>query len=302
MHDAELLDYYTKGWIPAPQETASAFYKRIAAFQTLQTALRDLQEETLEPFPFSLEERAPLSLQKEAEDKTAAYYGTVLRGIPLFCSSKKLAPWQGAITWICTLESEGPPVTFIQLHSRFAKQPTLWGLYSRDELLTHELAHAGRAAFQETEFEELIAYSSAHSSWRRWLGPLFNTTREALFMMVLISGILCFEVFILLGRLYEAANLLFALWMLPLIGLFLLFSRLWQRQKRFHQAFVRLTEAFQDRKDPAQSARTLLYCLSDAQIHSLAKDFSVFTQMAQSKREDTSLHDRLIALLIQKKK
>lgn len=311
MDDVQLLEYYAAGWIPSPQESVVAFYDRMAAFNTLQQALSK-GEECLESLPFSLESRAPPSLQAPAEQQAAEYYGTVLRGVPVFCSAKKMAPWQAAITWICQLHDDGPLITLIQLHPRFAKSSTLWGWYDREELLTHELAHAGRASFHEPEFEEILAYASAKSAWRRWLGPLFTNTTEAFCMMLLITGIFCLEslVFLFEGSFSTQWTHTFFLflWMLPIMSALYLFCRLVQRQRLFSRALKALTQGFQAHHPQSLQteqvatchARRVLYCMSDQEIRVLANNVSFFAKMAHPRGKEDSLHERLIALLIER--
>lgn len=296
MHDIQLLEYYARGWIPAPQETSSAFYDRIKAFQTLKEAI---QEGSVESLPFTDDERAPAALQAHAERQTAAHYGTVLPGVPLFFSSKTLLPWQGALTWICRLHEKGPKVTLIQLSPKFATEKILWGLYDRDELLLHELAHAGRGAFNEPQFEEIIAYSSAKSPWRRALGPLFASPSESQWMMLLITMVFCLEV---LAILLHWSISIFGLWMAPLVGASVLLVRLGYRQYIFKKAFNHLKNAFKKNGNTGakESAQAVLYCLSDEEIHLLAASSSAVTEMAKTRGEDSLLHERLIALLIQR--
>ena len=301
MHDAQLLTYYASGWIPGPKETEGSFLARIEAFQLLEQAL---EEGPLEFLPFSPQELAPSSLQHEAEQQAAAYYGTVLHNVPLFCSAKQMAPWQAAMTWICELQLENKAknniqgtVTLIQLHPRFAKESILWGLYHREELLVHELAHAGRAAFHEPKFEEILAYLSAGSPFRRWLGPLFATTTEALIMILLISALLCAESFMLFFGTVFDEKILLSLWMLPILGLMFLLLRLWWRKAQFERAFMHLKRAFAHNEP---QARAVLYCLSDKEITRLSQSAYAVLKMAQPKGKECSLHDRLIALLIQR--
>lgn len=294
MHDAQLLDYYAAGWIPAPEETENAFCERIAAFHQLKLALN---ENIVEALPFAPEEKAPLTLLTEAETQTEATYGTVLRNVPVFCSSKQMPPWQAALTWICRLDEEGPLVTLIQLHPSFARKKSLLGLYDRDELLTHELAHAARAGFDEPKFEEILAYRSSKSALRRFIGPLFASTSEGLGLMVLLGGLVAFSAFNLLFPATSAASLLPYLGLLPAGMLLVLFLRLLYRQHLFHKARLNIKNAFQDNQE--KRANALIYCMSDKEIEQAAQNASCLKQMAVLKdNKDASLHDRLLALLL----
>lgn len=50
----------------------------------------------------------------------------------------------------------------------------------RDELLAHEWLHVARMAFEEPRFEEVIAFQTSRTSWRRLLSPLIQSTNELL--------------------------------------------------------------------------------------------------------------------------
>ena len=49
----------------------------------------------------------------------------------------------------------------------------------RDEVLAHELVHLMRRAFEEPKYEEIFAYLTSKSPFRRLLGPLFRRPCEA---------------------------------------------------------------------------------------------------------------------------
>lgn len=296
MHDIQLLEFYAQGWVPAPKESLQVFYKRIQAFQIFKEALQD---EAVESLPFYSHERAPTKLQAQAEKETANYYGTVLTGVPLFFSSKTLFFWQGALTWVYQFDESGPKVTLIQLSPKFATQKLLWGLYDRDELLIHELAHAGRGAFNEPQFEEIIAYASSKSPWRRFFGPLFATHSESQWMMLLITMVIFLEA---LAVFWQWSISIFGLWMAPICGAFVLLTRLIYRQHIFKKALSHLKEAFEKsgNTQAQPSAQSVLYCLSDAEIRQLAKHVDVVAEMLKKGGEDAPLHERLIALLIKR--
>jgi hypothetical protein len=54
---------------------------------------------------------------------------------------------------------------------------SLWG-NSLTDILHHESIHAAREAFNEPQFEEVLAYSISSSPWKRFLGPLFQRMWE----------------------------------------------------------------------------------------------------------------------------
>ncbi len=75
-------------------------------------------------------------------------------------SDRGLMPWHGAV-----MMTDGSKAA-LQVRRRLP-----WG-YDRAELIAHELAHAGRCAFDEPLFEEFFAYQLSKRRWRRILGPI----------------------------------------------------------------------------------------------------------------------------------
>ena len=99
--------------------------------------------------------------------------------IPISYSNKSLAFWEGGCAWI-----EGTQVR-LQLRKSLEKRDHYLGLVSKNELLKHEAVHALRVAFDEPRFEEMLAYQTSPSKWRRLFGPLFRNPRESLLILLL---------------------------------------------------------------------------------------------------------------------
>ena len=132
----------------------------------------------------------PHESEEEAHARMASLYpnqpvidvfGFQCDWIPILYSNRALAPWEAACVWI-----EGNRVA-MQLRKSLEKKKYYLGLVSKEELLQHEAVHALRMAFDEPRFEEVLAYQTATSRWRRFLGPFFRTPRESqLFSILLI--------------------------------------------------------------------------------------------------------------------
>lgn len=89
-------------------------------------------------------------------------------------SKKGLLPWQGGCTYI-----QGNSLT-LQVRKR------IWG-YDTNEIIAHELVHAVRMAYFEPLFEEILAYQTSKSRFRRTFGPLFRTSKESLFCVLSLA-------------------------------------------------------------------------------------------------------------------
>jgi hypothetical protein len=65
---------------------------------------------------------------------------------------------------------------------RLQLRKKVWG-YQREEILSHELAHAGRIAFDEPKYEEILAYQSSRG-FRRFFGPIIQRSWEVYLALV----------------------------------------------------------------------------------------------------------------------
>jgi len=161
----DIKAYNQRGWIPGPDEEEPHFLertKRLDHFfsyppKNVDRFLTDLdwegaQKKTEELFDFS-------------PDWIVAHY----------CDDQ-LSFFQGAATWI---SREGDlRIPLVQLKKKF-EAGSLMRLYSRDEVLAHEAAHAARMQFDEPLFEEILAYKTSSKWWRRFFGPLFQKPWES---------------------------------------------------------------------------------------------------------------------------
>ncbi len=140
MEAKELLTLFQRGLIPGPTEKEEDFLSRVKAHPPL------IEWEKVKPLP--------------------SQWGFSVDWVPLVYSSQKLLPWEGALFWVTKEKSH------IQLHPKLQSR-SLWG-NSLQDILHHESIHAAREAFNEPQFEEFLAYLTASSPWKRFLGPLFQ--------------------------------------------------------------------------------------------------------------------------------
>ncbi len=125
--------------------------------------------ETLEAFLERLKWLDQIDLPKEKNLSVPLYDLYELEAFVIH-SNEDLLPWQGAVLWEYTEESGGKyPV--IQLRKSFSR--LYLKLYQKEELLAHELVHCVRNSFKEPVFEEMLAYQTSPSRFRRFFGPLF---------------------------------------------------------------------------------------------------------------------------------
>lgn len=208
-----------KGLIPGPNESEEHFLKRV-------------KEAKPRPLDADVE---------EALQRTKALFGVAPDWVPIFYSNKNLAPWEAAACWI---DDENQPI--IQMRYAFQRKRKLWGLFDKVDVLTHELLHACRSHFEDSKFEEFLAYQSG-PKWKAILGTSLQSPKEAYFFLIsvaLASGGLIYANFYLL---------------LPMSGLLILaFFRTWLRFDTWKHCKAKLPPP-------------LLFRLSDKELQLFAK-------------------------------
>jgi hypothetical protein len=146
-----LYNLYNEGFVPGPSDTLDSFLKRVEF----------IKEALSSPEAFLKKAKIP--------------YETITEITPYFISitTKKGLPfWFGAMTMIC--EFEGQKIPIIELPNK----PRGLSL-TIDDLIAHERVHYLRSAFNEPRFEELLAYRTSRSKWRKYLGPIFQSPWES---------------------------------------------------------------------------------------------------------------------------
>ena len=167
MTDRDLLALDKSGFLPGPDEGEAEYLARV------EQTKKKFEEGYWIPEPHW--------------DWVRTYLEGLFDIKPLYIcayySNKRLAPWQGAASWI-----DGRRLDSIQLRSALKKGSYL-GLYRREEILAHEAIHAARSGFNESVFEEFFAYMTAEKKWRRVLGPILRRPWEIwpLFLFMLLG-------------------------------------------------------------------------------------------------------------------
>lgn len=185
------------GFLIKPGETSGSFVGRIRAMHLKALAF---QEKMAEGKPVGIyrnivlkeSERIPDEIIDEAARTTLALYSFSIRWVPGYFLS-------GGLGWLwggCALsddEEDSVPVFVIRSSFRNSRK---WFLYTRDELLSHELCHAARAPLDDSTFEEHFAYAGSSSRLRRYLGNCFQTELDALFFLIPILILLAVQILV----------------------------------------------------------------------------------------------------------
>ncbi len=242
MTDEELVSLSKRGFIPGENEEEEAFLKRVHFNLSLENSFGS------DP-----------SLRQYLHQIHLRSYDLKADWVPLFFGNQKLPPWQGGCAWIFQTEKEGPIGSVIQLRKSFSKKGAYFGLKLK-EILEHEMVHIGRMAFEEPKYEEFLAYSTSDSKFRRWMGPLFQSSYESLILVFLFLLPLFFDLFFLM----EGINIDFKqslfIKSVPFVYLTYLLVRLYFRKSIFEKAKSNLVHWF------GKEGEAILYRLRDQEI------------------------------------
>lgn len=244
--DTQLLDWNRRGLIPGPNETHEQFLQRVAL--TLDRATR----------------RETRDIIEAAQAQVLDLYDISPDWMPIQYSNKGLGLWHGGATLL--EDVDGHPMATIQLRESLARKGRYIGLYSAVEFVAHEMVHVGRVAFEEHRFEEMLAYQTSPSRFRRVLGPVFRTGVEAwLFVISLLVSLALDYAFFSMDWV-EAGSWALLMYAVPLGLLSFGLCRLMRAHLLLNRCLMRLTRLTFDRR----IARHVLYRLTDVEVRLFA--------------------------------
>jgi len=191
----------------------------------------------------------PYPVTKAFSDKLSVN----IQSMPIEQSAKGLLPWELACCWI---DEDGEPM--------IRMRPSQDGLISKETVLVHELVHAVRGRLSSSKFEEFCAYDVCATltplpKWRRFLGPLFSSAKEVLFIFL---ALWCNFILPLFFNFHPSA---LALSIVPVLSISLPFARLISRWRTWNRA-LHLVSIHWPQKEHA-----LLIRLADEEIIWLSK-------------------------------
>lgn len=282
--DKELLQYHLWGFVPGSKESEYQFLKRVNYCKQLKNNLDESIEACL---------NAPASEELTQEVFSEAFiisekiYDIKPSWIPLMFSNYKLAPWHGGCAWIFQVDAETPPGALLQLRQRYRSAKSLYGFYPRSQLVAHEFVHIGRMVFEESKFEEMLAYQTSSSWITRNLGPIVESSKESVFFVLILGLIFGINIF-----LYYHQLLSFPLLLLPVAIAGYAFWRLWRKRTIFNKCMDNLTECLTNKTD----AQHVIFRLTDEEITNFATFSPEKIKSTFRQNRDTSLRWRLLNL------
>ena len=179
-----LVELDAMGLLIAPGETLHLYKERqTVLFSHLEQIYTELEESgavtLLDWITLEKDQCIPHEIMDEAGAINDAYYGFKIDWVPGFFLSKSLGfLWGG-----CAISLPEDHLSIFLIRANFAKQHK-WLIYRRDELISHELCHIARLPMADRSFEELFAYRSSPSGFRRYMGNCFQYAIDAVLFIV----------------------------------------------------------------------------------------------------------------------
>lgn len=285
----QLLSLCERGFWPGPDENAEQFEARVAYSlqigETLATAISQGKAKGMALPLYSAAQACPKAVQrlKDLLDCAPSW-------VPVFYSNRRLPFWQGACAWIFELEPKAPRCAALQLKRSLAYRGRLLKLYPREEIVAHELAHVGRLAFDEPRFEELLAYTTSLSAFRRYFGGIFQSTREVGILLAVCALLFFFQSYAFVTNSMwakEASDwVLFAPLFLAVYGI----ARLWRRQEQLRSCLDNIARSVENPK----KALAIAYRLRDSEIALFSKMDPEAIKTYARQEADQSLRWQLI--------
>lgn len=241
----ELENSYKEGLIPSEDENEIGFLARRDYCLNIKKSLIEHLGSEAPPLTESTS-----SLFRSAKE----VYGISPLWTPVAYTNEKLLPWQGAAAWIFELTKGAPLSAMIQIRTK------TWSFFgSKDEIMTHEVSHIGRMAYQEKGYEEFLAYQSSPSRFRRYFGPLFRSSFESIFFMSLLILVVMFDFALLMSGSIAWYDRFMIFKLVPAIYLLYFVLRLVLQ----HQTFQKTLKKVGDFK--------VVYLLLDCEIEAFSK-------------------------------
>ncbi|NGX63010.1 MAG: hypothetical protein KR126chlam6_00415 [Candidatus Anoxychlamydiales bacterium] len=289
--DEELLRLNKEGFIPGPNENERDFLKRIDFSKTLIKNPKSFFENHEQNQPFDLDNRVLKPRWNWTRAKLLNLFDVSPTTLALYYSDKELHFFQAAATWIIEVSKNSIKIPVLQFRKKLRHKPYLF-IYTLDEILAHEAIHSIRIAFDEPKTEEIFAFMSATSFFRKIFGPIIRSEKEVFIFFALMGGYFVFQIFFILSSLTFLSYIATFFAFLTLTYLSLGLIRLFHIRRKLKKTFKKLFKIFGCKK----KARTVLFRLTDEEIFK----FSRFKKNEITKyfkiSKDESLRLRLIHL------
>ncbi len=177
-----LIEFDTLGLLIGPDETIHDYCNRLKQLQKNLTEF-NLALDTqgyIEIFDmkFAKSDLIPEPIFSEAQKRTSTLYDFTITWIPGFFTNERMG-------WLfagCALYHQDDFSALFLIRKSFQHHDK-WLIYSRNELIAHELCHIAHIGFNMKNYEELFAYQTAESRFRRICGGLLRSTTDTYLLL-----------------------------------------------------------------------------------------------------------------------
>lgn len=250
-----------RGIFCGDDEDAGQFAERLRALNrnisAQEEALQQSGQFTIEDITVQECDRIPAELFAEAHDITAALYGFRAEWVSGFF----LDPHFSLLFGGCAYYFYPDFFALFIIRDSF-RQRRRWLIYHRDELLAHELCHVGRVGLGSIRFEEVFAYQTASTAFRRATGGVFQGPNDT---YLFLGATLVLFVSQMLRTFLWPALLGWPFWSILALVVTWLGLRHFRLMRQFAMAATRLAGAY-----GRPHSRCLLFRCSDAEVSALA--------------------------------
>ena len=258
---AALAELDAKGIFCADNENAAEFAARVRLLneknRELDQALATDGSAAIEDVTIHQQDRIPENLFREPQELTEKLYRFQADWVAGFF----VDPAYGLLFGGCAYYFY-PDFFALFIIRRSFRDKARWLFYQRSELLAHELCHVARVSFRAHIYEEIFAYKTATTAFRRFFGGIFRSPKDSF----LFIGASCLLLTNQLCRAFLFPQLpSWPMWGLLALTLSWLILRLLRDMKTLRKARKHLAFIF-----PQQNAIPVLFRCNDAEIRQLA--------------------------------
>ncbi len=184
-----LVKFDDHGLLIGPGESLKDYAGRLELLNKniseLADELTENGEVELAGFRFNDTDAIPQPIFQSAESRTRDLYDFGINWVPGFFTNKQM----GILFAGCAMYSREDSFAVFVIRKAF-QWKEMWIIYSRTELMAHELCHIAHIGFDTKNYEEIFAYQSSESRFRRVCGGMLRTSAD--------TYLLLFSVFVLL--------------------------------------------------------------------------------------------------------
>ena len=262
-----LVEFDNKGLLLGPDESLEDYVRRLDSLKrNIEALAQELDENgqvELLNTHFSRDDVIPPDVFRSAQSVTRNLYDFEIDWVPGFFANYRM----GILFAGCAMYSHDDFFAVFIVRKAF-KAKEKWMIYSRTELMAHELCHIAHIGFHTKDYEEIFAYQTSVSVFRKIFGGMLRTTTDT---YLILACVVC----LLLAQVINVVTRPPAQWRefpMPLIysismvGICFVFFRYVFCWRRFRKAKTNLGRVF---SEPTGSA--VLFRCDESEIKEISK-------------------------------